>query len=119
VPLRVAYNMRKQDFLNDKLRAQRAADIAAGTEPQSAPIEPQAPASVSLPPGVVPNGLGLIGITGETRPNKEKIKAAAKMVGGYAKWNGDKVQWDVPAATWPYIVQNDPELAKVLQVVLA
>jgi hypothetical protein len=119
IPLKVSYNIRRKAFSDEKLRAQRVADIAAGALPDVAPIEPQAPASPSLPPGVVPNGLGLIGITGETRPNKEKIKAAAKMVGGYAKWNGDKVQWDVPAATWPYIVQNDPELAKVLQVVLA
>lgn len=76
------------------------------------------PASVQAA-GVAPNATGKIGIKGDTRPHKEVIKEAARQVGGKPYWNGDKVMWEVPAATWEYLVANHPRVAAVLQPVPA
>lgn len=101
-----AYNRRVAE-----LRAAAAAALAA----QNQSAEPEQ----IVVAGVTPNARGLIGIQGETRPNKEHIKAAAKAVGGYARWNGDAGRWDVPAQAWDYLVKNQPNIAKVLYPVPA
>lgn len=116
VSLRVAYNMRAQALKAAAIRAAQANRPVAEVVQE---VQVQAAQATEVAAGVGASSKGLIGLKGDTKPNKEKIKAAAKAVGGYARWNGDKVQWDVPAATWPYIVQTDPALAQVLQVVPA
>lgn len=70
---------------------------------------------------VVPDSKGMIGIAGETKPNMVYIKTAAAMAGGKAVWQGKagKLQWNVPAATWDYLIKNNPEAAKALYKVPA
>ncbi|MCA0214688.1 MAG: N-6 DNA methylase [Proteobacteria bacterium] len=101
----------------------RAAALRRAAEPKPAPVAaPQAAEAPAAPAKVefeLESPSGTIGIKGETRPNKETIKAAAKFVGGRAMWRGDKELWEVPAATWPYLQQNFPRVAQVLQVVPA
>ena len=92
--------------------AERAANPQPEPEPEVSAVA--APAASGDTGGVAPNAKGQIGIKGETRPHKEKIKQAAKDAGGYAKWNGDAVLWIVPAATWAILCNNYPEVAKVV-----
>jgi predicted RNA methylase len=72
-----------------------------------------------LTPSVTPNSKGLIGIQGDTKPNKDTIKACAKEAGGYARWDGNAGQWNVPVATWAIIQRKFPAVAKLLVTVPA
>lgn len=80
-------------------------------------------AGVVAPPAgeVAQNASGMIGISGETKPNMGIIKAAAAIAGGRAIWMGKsgKLQWNVPAAAWDIIVQKYPDAAKALYKVPA
>lgn len=108
---------------NDRMRsirvaaeaAARAAEAAANPAPVPEPEPAAEPvAAVAVDSGVTPNAKGMIGIKGETRPHKEKIKQAAKDAGGYAKWDGEAVLWIVPAATWSVLCNNYAAVARAV-----
>lgn len=121
---RVKYRAREAAIKALQERAAQAAEAARrAAEVPTTAVQPTVGADtgegVITVAGVTANAKGLIGLQGNTKPNKEIIKAAARDAGGYARWNGTAGQWDVPAKTWAVLTARHPTVAQQLQVVPA